>query len=148
MGWVFHIHLIAAISWIGGAVFMFVLGIFLRDKKAQKEVYPRIGPLFGYYEVVVLIILIATGITLITQNGLIDVLSTNDQSEVLVALRKKLWLVGIVVVLTIVHFVIALKTNTKERTKMQHLISRGSSLLIFLLNLWILHYAIVVRHIL
>ncbi len=148
MGWVFHIHLIAAISWIGGAVFMFVLGIFLRDKKAQKEVYPRIGPLFGYYEVVVLIILIATGITLITQNGLIDVLSTNDQSEVLVALRKKLWLVGIVVVLTIVHFVIALKTNTKERTKLQYLISRGSSLLIFLLNLWILHYAIVVRHIL
>lgn len=127
---------------------MFVLGIFLRDKKAQKEVYPRIGPLFGYYEVVVLIILIATGITLITQNGLIDVLSTNDQSEVLVALRKKLWLVGIVVVLTIVHFVIALKTNTKERTKLQYLISRGSSLLIFLLNLWILHYAIVVRHIL
>jgi uncharacterized membrane protein len=148
MGWVFHIHLIAAISWIGGAVFMFVLGIFLRDKKAQKEVYPRIGPLFGYYEVVVLIILIATGITLITQNGLIDVLSTHDQSEVLVALRKKLWLVGMVVVLTIVHFVIALKTNTKERTKLQHLISRGSSLLIFLLNLWILHYAIVVRHIL
>jgi len=127
---------------------MFVLGIFLRDKKAQKEVYPRIGPLFGYYEVVVLIILIATGITLITQNGLIDVLSTHDQSEVLVALRKKLWLVGMVVVLTIVHFVIALKTNTKERTKLQHLISRGSSLLIFLLNLWILHYAIVVRHIL
>ncbi|MDD3774609.1 MAG: hypothetical protein PHV08_01485 [Sulfurovaceae bacterium] len=148
MGWVFHIHLIAAISWIGGAVFMFVLGIFLRDKKAQKEVYPRIGPLFGYYEVVVLIILIATGITLITQNGLIDVLSSSDQSEVLVALRKKLWLVGIVVMLTIVHFIIALQTNTKERTKRQHIISRGSSLLIFLLNLWILHYAIVIRHIL
>lgn len=148
MGWVFHIHLIAAISWIGGAVFMFVLGIFLRDKKAQKEVYPRIGPLFGYYEIVVLVVLIATGITLITQNGLIDVLSSNDQSEVLVALRKKLWLVGMVVVLTIIHFVIALKTNTKERTRMQHLISRGSSSLIFLLNLWILHYAIVVRHIL
>ncbi len=148
MGWVFHIHLIAAISWIGGAVFMFVLGIFLRDKKAQNEVYPRIGPLFGYYEVVVLIILIATGLTLITQNGLIDVLSSSDQSEVLVALRKKLWLVGAVVLLTVIHFAIALKTNTKERTKWQHIISRGSSLLIFLLNLWILHYAIVVRHIL
>ena len=127
---------------------MFVLGIFLRDKKAQKEVYPRIGPLFGYYEVVVLFILIATGITLITQNGLINVLLSSDQSEVLVALRKKLWLVAVVVVLTVIHFVIALKTNTKNRTKWEHITSRGSSLLIFLLNLWILHYAIVVRHIL
>jgi len=148
MGWIFHIHLIAAISWIGGAVFMFVLGIFLRDKQAQKEVYPRIGPLFGYYEIVVLIILIATGIALITQNGLIDVLSSNNLSEVLVALRKKLFLVGIVIILTIVHFIIAFKTNNKERTKIQNIISRGSSLLIFLLNLWILHYAIVIRHIL
>ncbi|MDD5406138.1 MAG: hypothetical protein PHE73_04245 [Sulfurovaceae bacterium] len=148
MSWIFHIHLIAAISWIGGSVFMFVLGIFLRDKKAQKEVYSHIGPVFGYYEVVVLIILIATGIMLITQNGLIEVLFSDNQSELLVTLRKKLWLVIAVVVLTIIHFVIALKTNTKERTKMQHFISRGSSLLIFFLNLLILHYAIIIRHIL
>ncbi|MGW8169388.1 MAG: hypothetical protein ACWGHH_05235 [Sulfurovaceae bacterium] len=127
---------------------MFVLGIFLRDKQAQKEVYTRIGPLFGYYEIVVLIILIATGVALITQNGLIDVLLSNNQSEVLAALRKKIFLVGIVIILTIVHFIIAFRTNDKERTKIQNIVSRGSSLLIFLLNLWILHYAIVIRHIL
>jgi uncharacterized membrane protein len=28
--WAFHIHLLMAISWIGGSVFMFVLGITLR----------------------------------------------------------------------------------------------------------------------
>jgi hypothetical protein len=148
MGWVFHIHLFAAISWIGGSVFMFVLGIFLRDKKAQKEVYPHIGPLFGYYEAVVLVFLITTGIALIAQDGLIGVLFGNNQSELLVILRKKIWLVSAVVVLTVIHFIIAIKTNTKERTKIQHIISRGSSLLIFFLNLWILHYAIIIRHIL
>ena len=45
-GWVFHLHLIAAISWIGGSVFMFALGISLRDKDAQKQVYPHVGPIF------------------------------------------------------------------------------------------------------
>lgn len=148
MGWSIHIHLIAAIAWIGGSVFMFVLGIFLRDKEAQREVYPRIGPLFGYYEAVVLVILIATGIFMITQNGLMELLDSSNQSDVLVALRKKLWLVGAVVILTIIHFIIAIKTNGKERTRVQNIISRGSSLLIFLFNLWILHYAIVIRHIL
>ncbi len=127
---------------------MFVLGIFLRDKEAQREVYPRIGPLFGYYEAVVLVILIATGIFMITQNGLMELLGSGNQSDVLVALRKKLWLVGAVVILTIIHFIIAIKTNGKERTRVQNIISRGSSLLIFLFNLWILHYAIVIRHIL
>jgi hypothetical protein len=49
---------------------------------------------------------------------------------------------------TIVHFVIALKTNGKERTHRQNLISRGSSMLIFFLNLFVLHYAMVIRDIL
>ncbi|DAB41204.1 MAG TPA: hypothetical protein CFH81_02620 [Sulfurovum sp. UBA12169] len=148
MGWALHLHLLAAISWIGGSIFMFVLGISLRDKQKQKEVYPHLGPIFGYFEVVALIVLLATGSYMIVENGLIFQLSGDSDSEVLDSLRKKLWLVGVLLMLTVIHFVIALKTNTKERTPLQNLFSRGSSLLIFLLNLWVLHYAMVIRDIL
>lgn len=148
MGIAIHLHLLAAIAWIGGSIFMFVLGIFLRDKKAQEEVYPNVGPLFGYYEAVVLVLLITTGVILAYSHGLLIPLFSSDNSELISSLRSKLILVGAVTILTIIHFYIALKTNNKARTKIEQIISRGSSLFIFILNLWILHYAIVIRHIL
>lgn len=146
MGWSIHLHLISAIAWIGGSVFMFVLGIFMRDKIAQKEVYPRIGPLFGYYQLVSLSFLIITGLFMISQNGLLPLLLNGDKSEIVLTLQKKLILVGFVMVLTLIHFVIANRTNGTERTFWQNIISRASSLLIFFINLWILHYAIIIRH--
>lgn len=127
---------------------MFVLGVTMLDKQAQKEVYPRIGPIFGYFELVSLLVLLLTGTYMILENGLIYYLMSDIDSELLDSLRKKLWLVGVIMVLTIIHFIIAMKTNNKERTPIQNFFSRGSSLLIFLLNLWVLHYAIVIRHIL
>ncbi|MEJ2489291.1 MAG: hypothetical protein P8Y50_05810 [Sulfurovaceae bacterium] len=140
-----HLHLFAAIAWIGGSIFMAMIGIFLRDKKAQQAVYPKIGPIFGYYQLVSLVILLITGTIMAQSFSLLAPLFSGDGSEVINALQKKLILVAIVVVLTIIHFIIAIITNDKERTKVQHLISRASSLLILLLNLWILHYAIVIR---
>lgn len=127
---------------------MFALGISMRDKKAQKSVYPHIGPIFGYFEVVALMFLLATGTYMITENGLIDILFTDYHSEVIDALRIKLWLVLVLLIVTVIHFVIALKTNTKERTHIQNLVSRASSMLIFILNLFVLHYAMVIRDIL
>ncbi len=127
---------------------MFALGITMRDKKAQKAVYPHIGPIFGYFEVVALMFLLATGSYMITDYGLIELLFTDYSSEVIDALRIKLWMVLVLLIVTVIHFVIALKTNTKERTKIEHLISRGSSMLIFFLNLFVLHYAMVIRDIL
>lgn len=146
MGWSIHFHLLAAIAWIGGSIFMFVLGLALRDKSDQKEVYPRIGPIFGYFELVSLFVLIITGIIMISQNGLLDILFTSQDSEIIIVLRKKLLLVAIVILFTIIHFIIAIKTNKTPRTKLEHIISRASSLFIFFLNLWILHYAIVLRN--
>jgi uncharacterized membrane protein len=143
-----HLHLFAAIAWIGGSIFMAMIGIFLRDKKAQQAVYPKIGPIFGYYQLVSLVILLITGTIMAQSFSLLAPLFNGDGSEVINALQKKLILVAIVVVLTIIHFIIAIITNDKERTKVQHLISRASSLLILLLNLWILHYAIVIREML
>ena len=145
---VFHIHLIMAISWIGGSVFMFVLGITLRDKKAQQEVYPHVGPIFGWFEVVALIALLITGFILGGYYNLFEFLLHPNSSEISDATVKKAILVAILTVATIIHFIIAYKTNGKERTKIENLLSRGSSMLIFFLNLFVMHYAIILRNIL
>jgi hypothetical protein len=140
---------VAAISWIGGSMFMFVLGISLRNKEDQKLVYPRIGPIFGFFEIVVLILLIATGIWMIFENNMIHVLFNFDaHSQVIDALREKLFLVTIMTFITIVHTIIAFRTNGKERTKLETIVSRGSSMGIFIMNFIVLHYAIVLRDIL
>jgi len=148
LGWALHIHILAAIAWIGGSIFMFALGISMRDKTAQKSVYPYIGPIFGYFEVVALMFLLATGSYMITDYGLIELLFTDYHSTVVDALRTKLWIVLVLLIVTVIHFVIALKTNNTERTPLQHFISRASSMLIFFLNLFVLHYAMVIRDIL
>ncbi len=148
ISWALHVHILAAIAWIGGSIFMFALGVTMRDKKAQKEVYPHIGPIFGYFEVVALLFLLSTGTYMITDYGLIELLFTDYHSEVIDALRIKLMMVLVLLVVTIIHFVIALKTNNTERTHLQNLISRASSMLIFFLNLFVLHYAMVIRDIL
>jgi uncharacterized membrane protein len=148
MNWILYFHLIAAVAWIGGSIFMFALGISLKDKSKQQLVYPNIGPIFGYFEMVALIFLVSTGIFMIYDNGLLDILFTNINNEVINTLRIKLYIVFIIIVVTIIHFYIALKTNTTQRTKLEHMVSRGSSMLIFILNLVVLHYAILLRDLL
>ncbi len=143
-----HLHLIAAISWIGGAIFMFILGFSLRDKEGQEAVYPRIGPIYGYFEVIALIILLMTGYMMIDQNGLLKILFSNISNEVIDALRMKLYIVAVIIVMTVIHMTISLLTITKEKTLTQKLLSRGSSMGILVLNLWVLHYAIILRDIL
>ncbi len=148
MGWAIHLHLVAAIAWIGGAFFMFVLGVSLRDKQDQEAVYPRIGPIYGYFETVALIILLFTGYTMINNNGLLEILFSNITNEVIDALRIKLYIVGVIVLLTVIHMSISMMTLHKIKTPIQKLFSKGSSMGIFLLNLVVLHYAMVLRDIL
>ncbi len=144
----FHIHLIMAISWIGGSVFMFVLGVSLRDKKAQQEVYPHIGPIFGWFEVVALVALLISGFYLGGYYKLFPLLMHPNGTVISHTIRIKALLVLILTVATIIHFIIAYKTNGMKRTKLQNLLSRGSSMLIFFLNLFVMHYAIILRDIL
>ena len=148
MGWALHLHLVAAIAWIGGGFFMFVLGISLRNKEDQDAVYPRIGPLYGYYETGALIILLFSGLTMIYQNGLLDILFSNVTNEVIEALRIKLQIVAIIFILTIIHMTVSMMTLHKVKTPLQKLLSKGSSMGIFILNLIVLHYAMVLRDIL
>ena len=146
--WAFHIHLIMAISWIGGSVFMFVLGITLRDKKAQQEVYPHVGPIFGWFEVAALISLLLTGYILGIKYNLFELLFADNGTEISHALKMKVSMVTVLTIATIIHFVVAYKTNGKERSRVEQLLSRSSSMLIFFLNLFVMHYAIVLRNIL
>ena len=148
MGWTLHLHLVAAIAWIGGAFFMFLLGVSLRNKEDQDAVYPRIGPIYGYFETVALIILLVTGYTMISNNGLLDILFSNITNEVIDSLRIKLYIVGVIIILTVIHMTISLMTLHEEKTPLQKFFSRGSSMGIFLLNLLVLHYAMVLRDIL
>lgn len=148
MGWTLHLHLVAAIAWIGGAFFMFLLGVSLRNKEDQDAVYPRIGPIYGYFETVALIILLVTGYIMIANNGLLDILFSNITNEVIDSLRIKLYIVGVIIVLTVIHMTISLMTLHEEKTPLQKFFSRGSSMGIFLLNLLVLHYAMVLRDIL
>ena len=144
----FHIHMIMAISWIGGSVFMFVLGISLRNKKAQQEVYPHVGPIFGWFELFSLVALLISGFYLGAFYNLFEILLHPNGTKISDAIVKKAILVAILTVATIIHFVIAYKTNGKERTPLQNFLSRGSSMLIFFLNLFVMHYAIILRDIL
>jgi len=148
MGWAIHLHLVAAIAWIGGAFFMFVLGVSLHDKEDQDAVYPRIGPIYGYFEVGALIILLFTGYTMINNNGLLSILFSNVTNEVVDALRIKLQIVAVIFVFTVIHMTISMMTLKKVKTPIQKLFSKGSSMGIFLLNLVVLHYAMVLRDIL
>jgi uncharacterized membrane protein len=148
VGWAIHLHLVAAIAWIGGAFFMFLLGVSLRKKEDQDAVYPRIGPIYGYFETVALLILLITGYTMISNNGLLDILFSNLSNEVIDSLRIKLYIVAVIVVLTVVHMTISMMTLHKIKTPFQRLLSKGSSMGIFLLNLVVLHYAMVLRDIL
>ncbi|MDQ7085668.1 MAG: hypothetical protein Q9M36_12480 [Sulfurovum sp.] len=148
MGWAIHLHLVSAMAWIGGAFFMFVLGVSLRDKQDQEAVYPRIGPIYGYFETGALLVLLLTGFTMIYNNGLLTILFSNITNEVIDALRIKLYIVGVIVVLTVIHMVISMRSLHKEKTPLQRFLSKASSMGIFLLNLVVLHYAMVLRDIL
>lgn len=142
-----YIHILAATAWIGGALLLFALGVVLRDKKAQEQVYLYIGPIYGYFETIWLIILWVTGIILFIHYDMYNIMMHGD-SQLAYAMDHKLRYVALITVLTIVHMYIALKTHTKNRTKLQHIISRASSLLIFFANLGILWFAVLVREIL
>jgi len=85
---------------------------------------------------------------MISSNGLLDILFSNITDEIIDSLRIKLYFVGIIVVMTVIHMTVSMMTLHKVKTPMQRLLSKGSSMGIFLLNLVVLHYAMVLRDIL
>jgi uncharacterized membrane protein len=142
---VFYIHILAATAWIGGALLLFALGIFLRDKQAQANVYEHLGPLYGYFESFWLATLLTTGTIMFVHHGFGAIFENAYDSDLAQTMIRKLSMVAILTFLTVIHMIIAFKTHTKTRSAWQHIVSRGSSLLIFFLNLVILWYATQIR---
>ncbi|WP_201352303.1 hypothetical protein [Hydrogenimonas urashimensis] len=142
---VLYTHILAATAWIGGSLLLFALGILLRDKTAQKAVYAHLGPLYGYFETFWLIILWITGLTMFFHFGFPAVFAHASESALAHLMYVKLTIVGALTLLTVIHMTIAFKTHGIERTTLQNIISRGSSMMIFLLNLVIIWYAIGIR---
>lgn len=146
MTWILYIHILAACAWIGGSIVLFGLGVFIRDKSTQDSVYGAIGPFYGYFESVWLLLLITTGFVLAGEYNLFQV--SGDGSELGMWVHWKMALVGLISLATLVHLYIAFATHGKKRSRMETLLSRGGSLSIFLLNLGILAVAIQIRTIL
>ncbi|RXJ56166.1 hypothetical protein [Candidatus Marinarcus aquaticus] len=138
------IHIIAAATWVGGSMLLFGMGIYFKDPKIQKTIYTHIGPFYGYFQLIWITLLLITGLLLLTQHGISSVLFNEAfiQSDLGMLLYQKLFLVVIVIIATIVHMFIALKRHNQERTQKEKIISRISSMLIFILNFFIIWYAI------
>lgn len=143
MTWILYIHILSACAWIGGSIVLFGLGIFIRDRATQEAVYGAIGPFYGYFETVWLIILISTGFILGDHYQLFSVMHTDTELGHYVT--WKLVLVSLLSIATMVHLYIAFATHKTTRTLVQKFLSRGGSLAIFLLNLAILWVAITIR---
>ena len=143
MTWVLYIHILSACAWIGGSIVLFGLGVFIRDKATQDAVYGAIGPFYGYFETVWLLILITTGFILANQYHLFGAMHTG--TEIGDIFNLKMSLVGLLSLATLIHLYIAFATHKTTRTLLQTILSRGGSLAIFLLNLAILWVAINLR---
>jgi len=140
---VLFIHILAAAAWIGGAILLFGIGVYFKDKATQTTIYFHIGPFYGYFQTLVLIILLSSGGFLFYMHGLFNaIMSLPD------VFYWKIQLVSIITISTIVHMIISLKAHGRDRTKKEKIISRGTSLLIFFLNLVILWVAMGIRDIL
>ena len=146
-GIVLYIHILAAASWVGGAMLLFALGIFMRDKEAVRVVYHHMGPVYGYFESVVLVILLSSGTYLYMEYGLHNLWKGPD-AQLTGFLYTKITLVGMIIFATVVHMYISMNAHGRERTQLEKVISRGTSLGIFVLNLFILYFAIQIRSIL
>ena len=141
---IFYVHLLAASSWIGGSMLLFVLGVAMRDKEAIKTVYHYIGPVYGYFESVVLVLLLSSGGFMLYTKGLWSAVEAGGSfAEILVT---KMVLVSLITFSTVVHMFISLKAHGRERSMREKIVSRATSMMIFFLNLFILFYAIKLRN--
>jgi uncharacterized membrane protein len=142
---VLYVHVLAAAAWIGGSILLFGMGIYFKDKQTQQTIYNHIGPFYGYFETIWLSLLLITGTYLFIQNDLYEIL----QSDIHLAslLWYKIIFVALIVISTTIHMIISLKAHKRERSFKEKLVSRATSMSIFLLNLAILKVAIEIREI-
>lgn len=148
MHFVLYVHILSATAWIGGSLLLFALGVLLRDKAAQQQTYEHLGPIYGWFEMFWLVSLWVTGTLLYLHHGFGGVFKFAADSALSQYMHIKVYLVTLLTLFTLIHLVIAFRTHMRSRSRWQQLLSRGSSLAIFFLNLVILWYAVMIRSLL
>ena len=140
---ILFVHIISAATWVGGGLLLFGMGIYFRDPKVQSVIYSHIGPFYGYFQLIWITTLVITGLLLLNQHDLFSQLFTEEfkESQFGILLYRKLSIVFMVICATALHMYISLKAHGRERTPLEKMISRGSSLFIFLFNFSIIWYA-------
>ena len=138
------IHIISAAAWIGGGLLLFGMGIYFRDPKVQNTIYTAIGPFYGYFQLIWITALVITGGILLDKYSLFSQFLNGDFYSTTVgkALAIKIVMVIVIIIATAKHMILSLKAHGRERSQREKIISRGSSMLIFLLNFAVLWYAI------
>jgi putative copper export protein len=144
---VLYLHLTAAATWIGGSVLLFIFGITIRDREAQRVVYYHIGPIYGYFESVVLAILLISGSYMYIVDGFHD-MPNRFSHELGYWMHIKIALVFVISLATIIHMKVSLKANGREKTTKEKILARSTSMLIFILNFVILYLAMNIRNLL
>ncbi len=120
------------------------MGIYFKDPKVQNTIYQAIGPFYGYFQLIWITLLVITGALLLNKNSLFSQFFIPEFYTTLLAkyLIAKIFLVIIIILATIKHMKISLNAHGRKRTKKEKLISRASSLLIFILNFAVVWQAI------
>ena len=141
---ILFIHIISATAWVGGGLLLFGMGIYFKDPKVQNTIYTAIGPFYGYFQLIWITLLVITGGMLVDKYSLFSQFFSGEFYTTIVgkALAIKLVMVIVIIVATTKHMIVSLKAHGRERTQREKIISRGSSMLIFLLNFAVIWYAI------
>ncbi len=141
---ILFIHIISATAWVGGGLLLFGMGIYFRDPKVQNTIYTAIGPFYGYFQLIWITALVITGGMLLDKYSLFSQFLSGEFYSTIIgkALVIKIIMVIVIIAATAKHMILSLKAHGRERTKREKIISRGSSMLIFLLNFAVLWYAI------
>jgi len=140
---ILFIHIISAATWVGGGLLLFGMGIYFKDPVVQKTIYSHIGPFYGYFQLIWITLLVITGALLLNQHDLYSQIFTDKfaNSRFGELLYRKLAIVALVILATIIHMYISLKAHRRERSFKEKMISRATSMIIFLFNFSIIWYA-------
>jgi len=141
---ILFIHIISATAWIGGGLLLFGMGIYFKDPKVQNTIYTAIGPFYGYFQLIWITLLVITGLMLLDKYSLFSQFLSSEfySTQIGKTLLYKIVMVAVIIIATAKHMIVSLKAHGRERTNREKIISRGSSLLIFILNFAVLWYAI------
>lgn len=141
---VLFLHLLSASGYIGGYLVVVSL-VFVLHNDYKRTLYKKIGVFFNYFESFALLMLWITGLILYNYFGFDKITNLNEPIDLSQSMKMKILLAILVSALSLSHILIAFKTLFKPISKAKYLALQVTSIFIFILNLFILGYAISLR---